>query len=67
MREIAGELGCELLKLEDGVKRGGPAGWLVSGLHAVARKIPPVQEITASIIMMILNPEEITSCLSKKD
>lgn len=45
MQEIATELDCELVKLEDGVKRGGPFGWLVSGLHAVSRKVPPVKEL----------------------
>lgn len=46
MREIAAEFDCEIVKLEDGVKRGGLSGWLVSGLHAVSRKVPPVKELT---------------------
>ena len=44
MREIAEELGCEIVKLEDGVKRGGFGGWLLSGLQAVARKVPQVKQ-----------------------
>jgi len=42
MNEIAQELGCEIVKLEDGVKRGGLFGWLYSGMQAMARKLPPV-------------------------
>ena len=45
MQEIAEEFDCEIVKLEDGVKRGGLSGWLVSGLHAVSRKVPPVKEL----------------------
>ena len=45
MQEIATEFDYELVKLEDGVKRSGLSGWLVSGLHAVSRKVPPVQEL----------------------
>lgn len=44
MQEIAQELGCELVKLEDGVSRSGFVGWLRSGMQAMARKIPPVQK-----------------------
>ncbi len=44
MQEIAQELGCELVKLEDGVSRTGFIGWLRSGMQAMARKIPPVQK-----------------------
>lgn len=44
MKEIAEELGCELVKLEDGVKRTGLGGWMLSGLQAVSRKVPPVKE-----------------------
>lgn len=42
MQNMAKELDCEIVKLEDGVKRGGLSGWLVSGLHAVSRKVPAV-------------------------
>ena len=42
MQRMANELGCEIVRLEDGVKRGGPIGWMASGLHAVSRKVPPV-------------------------
>lgn len=49
MQEIATALDCEIVKLEDGVKRGGPAGWLVSGLHAVSGKIPSVKEVTTKL------------------
>ena len=49
MREIAAEFDCELVKLEDGVKRSGLSGWLVSGLHAVSRKVPPVKELQTKL------------------
>ena len=49
MGDIATELGCEIVKLEDGVKRSGLSGWLVSGLHAVSRKVPPVKEIETKL------------------
>lgn len=42
MQGMARELDCEIVKLEDGVNRRGLSGWLVSGLHAVSRKVPPV-------------------------
>ena len=41
---IAQELGCEVVRLEDGVNRRGLSGWLISGLQAVARKVPPVRQ-----------------------
>ncbi len=44
VRSIAQELDCEIVKLEDGVNRKGLSGWLASGLHAVARKVPPIKE-----------------------
>lgn len=44
MGEIARELECELVKLEDGVDRAGLGGWLRSGMQAMARHIPPVQK-----------------------
>lgn len=43
MKEISQELGCELVKLEDGVDRSGVRGWLHSGMQAMARKLPPVK------------------------
>ena len=39
---IAQELGCEKVKLSDGVNRAGLAGWLRSGMQAMARRLPPV-------------------------
>ena len=45
MGEIARELDCELVKLEDGVNRSGLLGWLASGMHAMARKIPQVKPV----------------------
>lgn len=42
MRNMAQELDCEIVKLEDGVNRKGLSGWITSGLQAVARKVPPV-------------------------
>lgn len=45
MREIAGELKCELLKLDDGVDRTGLKGWLASGMQAMSRKLPPVKPL----------------------
>lgn len=44
MQEIAGELQCELVKLDDGVDRSGLGGWLLSGRQAMARKLPPVKK-----------------------
>ena len=44
MKEIAQELKCEIVKLEDGVDRSGISGWLRSGMQAMARKLPPVRE-----------------------
>jgi len=43
MRDIAQELKCELVKLDDGVDRTGLRGWLTSGKQAMARKLPPVK------------------------
>ena len=37
IREIAQELGCEMVRLEDGVDRRGWRGWLRCGLDAVRR------------------------------
>lgn len=45
VRSIAQKLDCEVVKLEDDVKRKGLSGWLVCGLHAVARKVPPIKEL----------------------
>ena len=44
MQEIAGELSCEAVKLEDGVDRSGLRGWLYSGMQAMARKVTPVNK-----------------------
>lgn len=44
MQEIAGKLNCEIVKLDDGVKRSGFGGWMLSGLHAVSQKIPEVKK-----------------------
>ena len=43
VREIAQEIGCEIVRLDDGVVRKGVSGWLLSGFHAVSRKIPEVK------------------------
>ena len=42
IEEIAQELGCEKVKLSDGVNRAGLVGWLRSGMQAMARRLPPV-------------------------
>ena len=44
VREIAQEIDCEVVRLDDGVNRKGLSGWLLSGLQAVSRKVPPVKE-----------------------
>ena len=44
VREIVQEIGCEVVRLDDGVIRKGLSGWLLSGLQAVARKVPPVKQ-----------------------
>ena len=49
MEEISRELDCELVKLDDGVKRGGIFGWLASGMHAMARKIPAVRPVETKL------------------
>ena len=43
MKEIAQELKCELVKLDDGVDRSGLRGKLRSGMQAMARRLPPVK------------------------
>lgn len=45
MHEIASELKCELVKLDDGVDRSGLGGWLRSGMQAMARRVPEVKPI----------------------
>lgn len=49
VQDIARELGCEAVKLEDGVDRSGLGGWLLSGMQAMARKIPPVKKPETSL------------------
>ena len=44
MQDIAKELGCEAVKLEDGINRSGLAGWLYSGMQAMSRKVSPVNK-----------------------
>lgn len=44
IREIAQELGCEMVRLEDGVDRAGLKGWLRSGMQAMSRRLPPVRK-----------------------
>ena len=51
MREIASELDCEIVKLEDGVNRNGLGGWLISGLQAVSRKVPQVKQPETSLAL----------------
>lgn len=48
MREIARELKCELVKLDDGVDRSGWKGWLTSGKQAMARRLPPVKPVNTT-------------------
>ena len=45
MREIAQELKCEIVKLDDGVNRAGVRGWLRSGMQAMAGRVPPVKPV----------------------
>lgn len=45
MKEIAQELKCELVKLDDGVNRSGLGGWLRSGMQAMARRLPRVKPV----------------------
>lgn len=45
MKEIASELKCELVKLDDGVDRSGLGGWLRSGMQAMARRLPAVKPV----------------------
>ena len=45
MREIAQELKCEIVKLDDGVNRAGVRGWLRSGMQAMSRRVPPVKPV----------------------
>lgn len=45
MREIAQELKCELVKLDDGVDRSGLRGWLRSGMQAMSRRLPEVKPL----------------------
>lgn len=44
VRELAQGIGCEIVRLDDGVNRKGLSGWITSGLQAVARKVPPVKQ-----------------------
>lgn len=43
MCDIAQELKCEVVKLDDGVDRSGLRGWLRSGMQAMSRRLPPVK------------------------
>ena len=45
MREIAQELKCEIVKLDDGVDRSGVGGWMRSGMQAMARRLPAVKPL----------------------
>ena len=45
VKEIARELRCECVKLDDGVDRSGRGGWLRSGMQAMAKQVPEVREI----------------------
>ena len=45
MKEIAQELKCELVKLDDGVDRAGLKGWLRSGMQAMSRRVEPVKPL----------------------
>lgn len=49
MREIAQELHCEMVKLEDGENRAGLRGWLHSGMQAMARRLPKVKPFKTAL------------------
>lgn len=49
MKEIAAELKCEAVKLDDGVDRSGLRGWMRSGMQAMARRLPPVQPLKTAV------------------
>lgn len=49
MREIAQELQCEIVKLDDGVDRSGLKGWLRSGMQAMSRRLPPVKPLKTAL------------------
>ena len=44
VQEVAKDLRCDMVKLEDGVDRAGLLGWLRCGMQAMARKVPPVKK-----------------------
>lgn len=49
MREIAAELNCEAVKLDDGVDRSGMRGWFRSGMQAMARRLPKVKPFKTAL------------------
>jgi len=49
MREIATELKCEIVKLDDGEDRSGLKGWFRSGMQAMSRKLPPVKPLKTAL------------------
>ena len=53
MQEIAQELKCEILKLDDGIDRSGLRGWMRSGLQAMARRLPAVKPLETSLPLPI--------------
>ena len=53
MQEIAQELDCEIVKLEDGVDRAGLRGWLRSGLQAMSRRLPAVKPLVTNLPLSI--------------
>lgn len=53
MREIAEDLSCEIIRLDDGVDRSGLRGWLRSGLQAMARRLPAVKPPETSLPLSI--------------
>lgn len=53
IREIAQELGCEMVRLEDGVDRSGLGGWLRSGMQAMSRRLPPVKKPKTSLPLSV--------------
>ena len=53
MQEIAQELKCEILKLDDGIDRSGLRGWLRSGLQAMARRLPAVKPLETNLPLSI--------------
>lgn len=48
MTEIAGELGCEIVRIRDKAQRSGAIGWLRCGLDAMRKKTRPTIRLKTS-------------------